>query len=140
MGYYSDVAVGVGLPSREAATAFLTAAKLSNAIPPEDLQEYRITVVSDEMVVLHAYFDGVKWYDSHDSVKGHHALLGLAADQGYGTAFIRIGEEYNDVTIEIDSGGIGYYFDMWGFFNVNREVVSPRGGTTIREFINANEE
>jgi len=140
MGYYSDVAVGVGLPSREAATAFLTTVRLSNTISPEDLQEYRITVVSDEMVVLHAYFEGVKWYDSYDSVKGHHALLGLAADQGYGTAFIRIGEEYNDVTIEIDGGSTDYNFDMWGFFTVNREVVAPRDGTTISEFINANKE
>ena len=140
MGYYSEVAVGVGLPSREAATAFLTTVRLSNTISPEDLQEYRITVVSSEMVVLHAYFEGVKWYDSYDSVKCHHALLGRAADDGYGTAFIRIGEEYNDVTIEIDGGSTDHYFDMWGFFGVNREVVSPRDGTTIREFINANEE
>ena len=135
MGYRSDVAVGVGLPSREAATAFLTTVRLSNTISPEDLQEYRITVVSDEMVVLHAYFEGVKWYDSYDSVKCHHALLGRAADDGYGTAFIRIGEEYNDVTVDLDGD-----FDMWGFFGVHREVVSPRDGTPISEFINTNKE
>ncbi len=140
MGYYSDVAVGVGLPSREAATAFLTTVRLSNTISLEDLQHYRITVASDEMVVLHAYFERVKWYDSYPDVKCHHELLGLAGEQGYGTAFIRIGEEYNDIAVEIDSGSTDYNFDMWDFFGVNREVVSPRDGTPISEFINTNKE
>jgi len=139
MGYYSDVAVGVGLPSREAATAFLTTARLSNTISPEDLQEYRITVASDTMVVLHAYFEGVKWYDDYPDVKCHHELLGMAGEQGYGTAFIRIGEEYNDIAVEID-GGTDHEFDMWDFFGVHREVVSPRDGTPISELLNKNKE
>jgi hypothetical protein len=139
MGYRSDVAVGVGLPSKEHATAFLTSVRLRNALSWEDLQHYQITVASDQMVVLHAYFESVKWYDSYPDVKCHHELLGMAGEQGYGTAFIRIGEEYNDIAVELD-GGTDHEFDMWDFFGVHRAVVSPRDGTTIREFINANEE
>ena len=56
--------------------------------------------------------DDVKWYDSYSDVQSWMALLRVAqkyldgnADQLFSTAFIRIGEEDNDVETDYTSDG-----------------------------------
>lgn len=134
MGYRSDVAIGIGFPNKDAMIAFLSGVKLKgDIIPMEDLAHYKVAY-NTEMVLLVARFTDVKWYESALDVKCHHDLLGEAGEAGFGTAFIRIGEEYNDITVELD-GGTDQEFDMWGYFNVSREVVAPTG-IDFDEYIN----
>lgn len=134
VGYRSDVAIGIGFPNKDAMIAFLSGVKLKgDIIPMEDLAHYKVAY-NTEMVLLVARFTDVKWYESALDVKCHHDLLGEAGEAGFGTAFIRIGEEYNDITVELD-GGTDQEFDMWGYFNVSREVVAPTG-IDFDEYIN----
>jgi hypothetical protein len=132
MGYRSTVAIGIAFPNREALVAFLTTVKLDNTMPPEELAHYKVDEFKD-MVLLHARFEDVKWYDSYDDVKCHQNMLNCAYERNYGTAFVRIGEEDNDIEIDVYDQGEGY--DLWSFFNVHREVVSPGGGTNINEYM-----
>lgn len=134
MGYYSDVAIGMAFANREAVTAFLAEVRLKNTISSKDLAHYSITEIVDVMTLLHANFESVKWYDNYDDVKCHHALLGAAADRGAGTAFVRIGEEYNDITVEIDGGKNDY--NLWDFYGVQRNLGAPPPGTPIQDFLN----
>jgi hypothetical protein len=139
MGYYSDVAIGMAFANREAVTAFLAEVRLNNTISPEDLAHYSITEIVDVMTLLHTNFESVKWYDNYDDVKCHHALLGAAADRGAGTAFVRIGEEYNDITVEID-GGASDQHDLWDLYGVDRRLRAVDHGTSIRDFLNNTQE
>lgn len=134
MGYRSDVAIGMSFKNREALVAFLSAVRLGDAIQSEELDQYKVTDAGELGVLLHTHFLGVKWYDSYPDVKCHHNLLGMAAERGAGTAFIRIGEEYEDITVEIDTAEVD--LDLYDFFGVSRQVHHPDDGTAISNFIN----
>lgn len=134
MGYRSDVAIGIAFKDKEAMVAFLSGIKLKGDVIPQcELDHYKVAY-NTEMVLLVARFHDVKWYDSFPDVKCHHDLLGMASEAGCGTAFIRIGEEYNDITVELD-GGTDHEFDMWGFFGVSRSIEAP-DGIDFNEYIN----
>jgi len=134
MGYYSDVSLGIGLPNRDALTAFLAAVRLGGEISPETIDEYTIVELTDGKIILHSTHDGVKWYEAYDDVLQHHALLGIAQEHKYATAFIRIGENYDDVEVQVDDGDD--VLDMWKFFHVNRTITSPPIGESVEEYMN----
>ena len=137
MGYRSDVAIGMSFKNREALVAFLSYVRLGDAIQSEELDQYKVTDAGEAGVLLHTYFLGVKWYDSYPDVKCHNNLLGMAAERGAGTAFIRIGEEYEDITVEIDTAEVD--LDLYDFFGVIRQINYPEDGTAIADFINTKE-
>lgn len=138
MGYRSDVAIGMSFKDKESLVAFLSYVRLGNKMPADQLACYTVTDVGEEGVLLHASFRDVKWYDNYPDVKCHHDLLGMAAESGAGTAFIRIGEEYNDITYEIDTANVD--LDLYDFFGVSRQVHHPDDGATISDFINTTKE
>lgn len=134
MGYRSDVAIGMSFKNREALVAFLTYVRLGDKMPPAELEHYSVTDVGEHGVLLHARFQDVKWYESYPDVACHHALLGMARDSGSGTAFVCIGEEYNDITYDIDTADLD--LDLYDFFGVVREINCPIGGAQIKDFLN----
>lgn len=138
MGYHSDVAIGMSFKNREALVAFLSYVRLGDKMPSEELDQYKVTDAGEEGVLLHAFFLNVKWYESYPDVKCHTDLLGMARDSGSGTAFIRIGEEYNDIEYNIDMAEVD--LDLYDFFGVSRQVDCPSDGTTISDFINTTKE
>ena len=138
MGYRSDVAIGMSFKDKGSLTAFLSYVRLGDKMPPEELAHYTVTDAGEPGVLLHARFLGVKWYESYPDVKCHANLMSMARDSGAGIAFVSIGEEHNDITVEIDSAEVD--LDLYDFFGVIRELNSPVTGTPISEFINANKE
>jgi hypothetical protein len=138
MGYRSDVAVGIGFTSREALVAFLTAVKLKGDIPTEHLDDFKITELG-KTVVMHCNYDHIKWYDSYEDVKRTHRLLSEANEAGHSTAFIRIGEEDNDIETEFNEND--EHTQLWEFFGVKRELVSLdyESAQNISDFINTQE-
>jgi hypothetical protein len=138
MGYYSDVAVGMSFEDKGSLAAFLSYVRLGDKMSPEELAHYTVTDAGEPGVLLHARFLGVKWYESYPDVKCHINLMSMARDSGAGTAFVSIGEEPNDITVEIDSAEVS--LDLYDFFGVIRQLNSPVIGTTISEFTNANKE
>ena len=138
MGYRSDVAIGMAFDNREALVAFLSSVKLSGVIQPGELAHYTVTDVTHG-VLLHTYFDNVKWYDSYPDVQCHVALLGAASDYGAGTAFIRIGEEMDDTEYEIHGSDSDSALDLYDMFGVTRKIDAPSAGVSISDFINTKE-
>jgi len=134
MGYRSDVALGIGLPNRDALTAFLAAVRLGGEISPETIDEYTIVELTDGKIILHSTHMDVKWYEAFDDVSQHHALLGIAEEHKYATAFIRIGENYDDVEVQVDDGDD--VLNMWDFFDVNRTITRPSIGEPVKEYMN----
>lgn len=133
MGYRSDVAIGMSFKNREALVAFLSYVRLGDKMPSEELAHYKVTEAGEAGVLLHAYFLDVKWYDHYPDVKCHHDLLGMAAESGAGTAFVRIGDEHNDITYDIDMAEVD--LDLYDFFGVSRQVNYPDNGTAIADYI-----
>lgn len=130
MGYRSDVSLGIAFPSREALVAFVTKVKLTDAMLPTEWQWYNVLEVGDDgAALLYAVFRDVKWYDNYEDVQCHTALLELAADDGLDTAFIRVGEEYGDVCVEIHMNADN--IDLYDFFDVRREMIAPEGGEPL---------
>ena len=138
MGYRSDGAIGMSFKDKGSLAAFLSYVRLGDKMPPEELAHYTVTDAGEPGVLLHARFLGVKWYESYPDVKCHTNLMSMARDSGAGTAFVSIGEEHNDITVEIDSAEVD--LDLYDFFGVIRELNSPVTGTPISEFTNANKE
>ena len=134
MGYRSDVAVGMSFKNREALVAFLSYVRLNDKMPSEELAQYTVTDAGELGVLLHTYFVGVKWYESYSDVKCHTNMLGMARESGAGTAFVCIGEEYNDITYEIDTADVD--LDLYDFFGVSRQVNCPDAGTSISDYLN----
>ena len=138
MGYRSDVAIGMSFKDKGSLAAFLSYVRLGGKMPTEELAHYTVTDAGEPGVLLHARFPGVKWYESYPDVKCHTNLMSMARDSGAGIAFVSIGEEHNDITVEIDSAEVD--LDLYDFFGVIRELNSPVTGTPISEFINTNKE
>lgn len=138
MGYRSDVAIGMSFKDKGSLAAFLSYVRLGDKMSPKDLAQYTVTDAGELGVLLHAYFENVKWYESYPDVRCHHNLLGMARESGAGTAFVSIGEEYNDITYEIDTAEVDV--DLYDFFGVIRQVNYPDTGTAISDFINTTKE
>jgi hypothetical protein len=136
MEYRSGVAIGIGFTSREALVAFLTAVKLKGD-RPEWLDDFKITELG-KTVVMHCNYDNIKWYESYD-VGGHHKLMSEANEAGASTAFIRIGEEDNDIETEFNENDEPT--QLWEFFGVKRELVSLdyESAQNISDYINTQE-
>ncbi len=138
MGYRSDVAIGMSFKDKGSLAAFLSYVRLGDKMPPEELAHYTVTDAGEPGVLLHARFLGVKWYESYPDVKCHINLMSMARDSGAGIAFVSIGEEHNDITVEIDSAEVD--LDLYDFFGVIRELNSPVTGTPIKDFLGADKE
>jgi hypothetical protein len=77
---------------------------IAGAFLDEDLK------VDEENLTIHFFADNVKWYESYEDVQCHECLMGLSrewADGGdcsspyIGGAFVRIGEELEDMVQEV---------------------------------------
>jgi hypothetical protein len=96
MGYRSDVALGI---------VFADAAKLKDfalkvmAFQPQEVRgalvQYSASEDSDEFIF--AFLEQWKWYDSYPDVQAHVALQDFAREHGAATAYIRVGEDDDDV-------------------------------------------
>lgn len=131
MGYRSDVTLGVAFPSMEALVAFVTKIKLTGMMLPTEWQWYHTTHLDGGGALLHATFLDVKWYESYNDVQCHTALYQQAIEDNHATAFIRIGEEDNDIEVEIADYEGDY--DLWSYFGVRRELIAPEGGEPLTE-------
>jgi hypothetical protein len=140
MGYRSDVAVGIGFTSREALVAFLATYRLASDPSTMDqlLEDFRITELGNRLV-LHCNYNDIKWYDSYEDVKRVHRLLSEANEAGASTAFIRIGEEDNDIETEFNEND--EQTQLWEFFGVKRELIclDYDCAVNITDYINTQE-
>lgn len=135
MGYRSDVAIGMAFKNKGSLAAFLSYVRLGDKMPPEELAQYTVADAGEQGVLLHAYFGNVKWYESYPDVLCHTNMLRMAHESGASTAFVSIGEDYNDITVKIDTvDDVG--LDLYDFFGVRREVHAPEAGTPIKDFLN----
>lgn len=134
MGYCSGVAIGMSFKDKGSLAAFLSYVRLGDKMSPEDLAQYTVTDAGELGVLLHAYFDNVKWYESYPDVRCHTNLMGMARESGAGTAFVSIGEDYNDITVKIDTAEVD--LDLYDFFGVSRQLNSPGTGASIKDFLN----
>lgn len=138
MGYRSDVAIGMSFKDKGSLAAFLSYVRLGDKMSPEELAQYTVTDAGELGVLLHAYFDNVKWYESYPDVGCHTNMLGMARESGAGTAFVSIGEDYNDTTVEIDTAEVD--LDLYDFFGVSRQINRPDIGTQIKDFLSNTQE
>jgi hypothetical protein len=96
MGYYSSVKYVVEFPNVEHMKGFVAVNRLRN--------EHMIQAFDELQMVPHVYqiradFPDTRWYDSDPEIQAHNEILRLAEEAGYTVAFVKSGEEAEDVEI-----------------------------------------
>jgi len=93
MGYRSEVALKILFPDDKSAKEFLAPRRIAHAslIDAMTVDRGKGGVVA----VLHT--DGGMWYDDLGPVRFYTQLRDDAEEAGFGVAFIRVGEAYDDV-------------------------------------------
>lgn len=150
MGYRSDVVQAIAFPNKVKLLSFLTECRLDGVIDKEELEHYEVRVYQEYVYrdkgkeprfvyVLHAEFEGVKWYEHFSDVQQHEAMLQLANDKDYPTCYIRIGEESDDVVENIHEGyADGFEFSWWDYeYRVIRscDIADADATLTMQDFI-----
>jgi len=103
MGYRSDVAICIYGP-KDKMTALVAAARIQGCMPDSDLpysNGFHVFDLEDRKLMIHAYYEGVKWYDGYPEVDTWHEFLGQAAEfDDLSTEFIRMGENEDDIEMK----------------------------------------
>ena len=99
MGYRSDVKYVIVFPSIEKRDEFLVKQKM---LGDKHIQKAvnELEVIKDRPIVRFA-MDDVKWYDTYESVKAHHALMEEAEENFEAVySFVRVGENLDDIEMQ----------------------------------------
>ena len=113
MGYRSDVAICIYGP-KDKMTALVAAARIQGCMPDSDLpysNGFHVFDLEDSKLMIHAYYEGVKWYDGYPEVDTWTEFLKKATGSELSTEFIRIGENYEDIDAE-QYGECQYYLGV----------------------------
>ena len=127
MGYRSEVSIAV-YGDEAQMLALIAAQRIKGAKWLEDeheINEYSQSLygkpdTKTPMVMIHAKFDGIKWYDGYEDVDCWTALLEDAMENfsaNVNTEFVRIGEENEDMEVEYDGENVQFYT------GVSREIL-----------------
>jgi len=137
MGYRSDVAYAIQFPSKDELVVFLARVRM-DASQVGELDKLMVAKTRpwadpNECYVLLFHEESVKWYeDSYEDVQWHMRLIQAAAEQGYPTRYVRVGEEQGDVEIKDTGETECSVLDM--FVDVRTEVdFTP--GMAMKEFM-----
>ena len=131
MGYRSDVAYVIRFETVEQRDTFVELVKHRN----DDMTQALIDCETEyERPIITFETHDVKWYDSYDEVKAHHALMEWAvelyADAGW--RIIQLGEDGQE---ECNQGGEGD--DLWDYLytshSLNTEFPPLKSTTTTKE-------
>ena len=122
MGYRSDVAYTIRFVheddtnNKQSFYTFIAEAKVSAAalcFTTPNTPSW-VFEVDEKQYQINFYADHVKWYESFSDVQAHEALLALASHIGY--AFVRIGEESNDIEERLSESA------DWSWVSVGRSI------------------
>ena len=122
MGYRSDVEIAI-YGEEEHMVALIAAQRIEGAKWLEDedyydIRKYHITPynkpdIKFSMVMIHASFQGIKWYDGYEDVDSWHKLLRDAQAEHLSdhlcTEFVRVGEESNDIVEYYEGDDVQHY-------------------------------
>ena len=135
MGYRSDVAYVIKFNDIETRDNFVTLmlAKNDKHIT-QAINECEYGYTKDPIITFEA--TDVKWYDSFDDVKAHHALMHDAVEiygeeKGGKYRFISVGEDGVEELEEDDDDG-----DLWDYVTTRHEINTsfpnvPLGASTV---------
>lgn len=125
MGYRSDVTSGIFANTDEALTGLVTAARLEG-LPKDTIEEFERVRFADHVYALIYTANDVKWYDSYTEVREHHEFLDFAESKGFATAFVRIGEDDNDIQNDYsypdEAEAPGYDIYPYEYLSVSRSI------------------
>ena len=131
MGYRSDVAYVIRFETAEQRDTFVELVKHRN----DDMTQALIECETNyEQPIITFETSDVKWYDSYDEVKAHHALMEWAVElyEDAGWRIIQLGEDGQE---ECNQGGD--CDDLWDYLytshSLNTEFPALKSTTTTKE-------
>ena len=134
MGYRSDVAYVIKFNDIETRDNFVTLMLAKNDPQiTQAISECEHGYKDDPIITFEA--TDVKWYDSFDDVKAHHALMHDAIEiykeKGGKYRFISVGEDGAEECDENDDDG-----DLWDYVTTRHEINTsfpnvPSGASTL---------
>lgn len=138
MGYRSDVLTAIMFNTREDIVAFSAKYRVANKEPHvSELAKFNVLKANNRLV-LFAYHENVKWYESYEDVSAILEILEDANDAGFSTLSIRVGEEVQDIAIDpyFADGQLPDAYDMHDLFGVNRSIYMPEeAGVEITKYL-----
>ena len=125
MGYRSQVKYMIMFPTELLAKEFIAVHSI-----PEDtslaLEELKYVGDTDRNYpCLFGEFDDVKWSTSFSEVRAHTTLINAAQEQGYATAYSRLGEDVGDIEVEHQIGDHEAFdgvADTYDYMYVSRRI------------------
>lgn len=131
MGYRSDVAYVIRFETAEQRDTFVEVVKHRN----DDMTQALLECETEyEQPIITFETSDVKWYDSFDEVKAHHAMMDWAVElyPDAGWRIIQLGEDGQE---ECNQGGEGD--DLWDYLytshSLNTEFPAVKSTTTTEE-------
>lgn len=136
MGYRSDVVIAIAFDTKDSLIGFCTKLQMTagaavsrkltenfsvqplpwEAGPPRvvpgggPVKAVETKALQREAWMLIAYWESVKWYDSYSDVQAAEKIKALAIEAGWPTAYVRIGESFDDTVCDYTEGN-GYPVD-----------------------------
>jgi hypothetical protein len=134
MGYRSDVAYVIRFETPEQRDAFVEVVKHRN-------DEHWTNAINEcetnyEEPIITFETEGVKWYDSYDDVKAHHAMLDWAVELYKKASWRRVlvGEDGAEEIHESDDDN---NYTLWDYLytshSINTEFPALKSTTTTEE-------
>jgi hypothetical protein len=121
MGYRSDVSIAIYAPEPEM-TAFVASQRLKHEAWfnwKHQINKYTKSCVDDKdnrydetWLVLHAEFEGTKWYGSYDDVASWLRCIQEAQRLDLNTEFVRVGEEDEDIETDYYGDWCDYHLGV----------------------------
>lgn len=103
MGYRSEVAVAIKIADYEKF--------IKGNSDFKDLISIADISTNDKIVII--YWDWVKWYSEYEDIQKFESALDCIADNEHPYAFVRLGEDYDDIEHRVFEGAEEEYLDEY---------------------------
>lgn len=145
MGYRSDVVQAMQFRDRPHLVGFLTKLKLTgDKFTLDAMNEYEVTELDTGVVILHGFFEDVKWYETFEDVQAHIRMLSDAYEHGAHTLYLRIGESTDDIAeeemIAEREAASEFPYAIYDCFRIVRHIEPMTDGVSISKYIEENDD
>lgn len=134
MGYRSDVVIAIEFEKREQLVSFVAFMRMNTTPSMQEVLDDMVSIPDTNILAL--VCEGIKWYDSYAYVQAAEHLHAMAQERNASTMHIVIGEEYDDVTYQVNTyeySTLDQHFDLVRYIKFPTNLIPLRKSVTTVE-------
>jgi hypothetical protein len=134
MGYISDVVIAIEFEERVNLVSFVAFMRMNTTPAMQEVLDDMVSIPETNIVAL--INEGIKWYDSYDYTQAAEHIHQMARERGASTMRIVIGEEYDDVSYQVNTyeySTLDQHFDLVRYIKFPTNLVPLRKSLTTVE-------